>query len=251
MIDTHCHLLPSIDDGPSTAFEALLLARRLAAEGVSFVLCTPHYSSAFPTSEREALARLEELRVELRAGEVELELGLASEISPSLAVSAPHEELQARSVAGRYVIVEVLEECRPPFFDLVAERLDEVGAVAVFAHPERSGAVRRRPATLDGARAAGSLVQLVAPSLVGRWGSAVADTAWALLETGRADLVGSDAHGIRRRRPRLREAAELVAARFGPAMRERLFEQVPSALVCGLAPAGGAAGTIDVPPAAR
>ena len=39
--DTHCHLLPRIDDGPKTENDAVRLARRLRDEGVTTVVCTP------------------------------------------------------------------------------------------------------------------------------------------------------------------------------------------------------------------
>ena len=41
MIDTHCHLLPRIDDGPKTTTDAVRLARRLRDEGITSVVCTP------------------------------------------------------------------------------------------------------------------------------------------------------------------------------------------------------------------
>ena len=41
MIDTHCHLLPGLDDGPATITEAIQLARMMLADGVSGALCTP------------------------------------------------------------------------------------------------------------------------------------------------------------------------------------------------------------------
>jgi len=39
-IDLHCHILPSIDDGPKTLPEALLLARALAGRGFSHAVAT-------------------------------------------------------------------------------------------------------------------------------------------------------------------------------------------------------------------
>ena len=41
MIDTHCHLVPGVDDGPADLVEALELARALVGDGVSAVVCTP------------------------------------------------------------------------------------------------------------------------------------------------------------------------------------------------------------------
>ena len=58
-------------------------------------------------------------------------------------------------------------------------------------------------------------MQAVAPSVVGRWGREVEAAVWSLLESDRVDLIGSDAHGVQRRRCHLQRAAELVATRIG------------------------------------
>lgn len=41
-IDTHCHLIPDMDDGPSGTTEALEMAGILVASGFTEVFCTPH-----------------------------------------------------------------------------------------------------------------------------------------------------------------------------------------------------------------
>jgi protein-tyrosine phosphatase len=40
--DYHCHILPGLDDGPSTIKESMKMARLLAAAGYTTVYCTPH-----------------------------------------------------------------------------------------------------------------------------------------------------------------------------------------------------------------
>ena len=57
MIDTHCHLLPAIDDGPPSTRESLELARQLVDTGVRMVVCTPHFSRRFPTDHAETRDR--------------------------------------------------------------------------------------------------------------------------------------------------------------------------------------------------
>jgi protein-tyrosine phosphatase len=42
VIDFHCHILPGIDDGPSTLDESIQMAKLLSAAGYSTVYCTPH-----------------------------------------------------------------------------------------------------------------------------------------------------------------------------------------------------------------
>jgi protein-tyrosine phosphatase len=233
LIDTHCHLVPGVDDGPADQAEAVALARSLVADGVSEVVCTPHYSAHFPYELETAVERLDSLNLALIADDVPLTTILAAEVHPTLAVSAPLPELQRRSIGGRFVVVEALPDSPAPLFASASTRLAEAGLVPVFAHPERTRAVQRHPALLDPFRQNGALLQIVAPSLLGRWGDDVRATAWRLVDTGRADLVGSDAHGMRRRRVHLREAMDLIHVRLGPEVVSRLTEETPRRLLAG------------------
>ncbi|MGH2920865.1 MAG: tyrosine-protein phosphatase [Gaiellaceae bacterium] len=216
MIDTHCHLLPGLDDGPQTVDDAIALARRLVEDGISFVLCTPHYSRMFPTSHTNAVDRFAVLQEALAEASLALDVELAAEIGPAFALSSPLEELQRRAVRGRYLLVEVLPDSPGGLFGAVSDRLEEeAGLVPIFAHPERCRAVQRHPTLIEDARRRGALVQIVAPSLIRRWGRGVASAAWGLLGAGWVDLLGSDAHGATRRGVHLAKAVELIRARFG------------------------------------
>lgn len=233
MIDTHCHLLPALDDGPRHQADGVLLARELAAQGVRRVLCTPHYSRLFPTSHAEAEERLTLFQPVLRAEGVELELSLAAEIGPGLAVSAPLEELLIRTIDRRFALIELLGDTSPAAIISIGERFVDAGIRLVLAHPERCRAVQRHLNVLDPFRADGALLQVVAPSLLGRWGPEVEATAWHLVDTGRADLLGSDAHGTHRRRPHLSDACELIAERLGEGVVLELTERRPRLVLDG------------------
>ena len=111
------------------------------------------------------------------------------------------------------------------------ERLAAGRLVPIFAHPERCRAVQHDPSLLDGARSRGALVQVVAPSLAGRWGDAVWRAAWLLVETGVADLLASDAHGDGSGTPPFAAVAALVAARCGDDRREALTVTGPGRLL--------------------
>jgi protein-tyrosine phosphatase len=228
VIDTHCHLLPGLDDGPPTLDGSLALARRLVEDGVTAVLCTPHYSRQFPTRHMDAADQLVALREGLSDDSIALDVELAAEVGPALAVSSTLEELFERAVAGRYLIVEVLPDSPGGLFDAVTDRLEEAGLLPIFAHPERSRAVQRHPVLLEEARGRGALVQVVAPSLIRRWGRGVASAAWGLLGAGWVDLLGSDAHGVRRRGVHLAEAVELIGKRFGPDVARDLVRRNPA-----------------------
>lgn len=233
MIDTHCHLVPGVDDGPADQREAVQLAESLAADGVTGVVCTPHYARMFPFAWESAVERFASLASALEASGTHFDLTLAAEIHPALAVSAPLDELRRRSIAGRFAVVEVLHDSPAPFFASASAWLAEAGLLPIFAHPERCRAVQRHIGLIDEARHHGALIQVVAPSLIGRWGDDVTGAAWRLVDTGRTDLLGSDAHGVRRRRVHLRQAADLIEAKVGPSVVDLLLEQNPRRILSG------------------
>lgn len=233
MIDTHCHLLPALDDGPADEAAALDLAHALVADGIDRVVCTPHYSSLFPTDEHVARERYAALRRNLEVEKIPLRVELAAEIGPGHAVTAPLDVIERRSIAGKFALVEVQPEVAPTFFLAVVERLHGAGLRIVFGHPERSDSLAQHLDLVDELRQEGCLMQIVAPSLLGRWGSPVARLAWRLVDTGRADLLASDAHGTRRRRVHLREAGAAIGSRVGAGVAEQLTIHGPAALLDG------------------
>jgi protein-tyrosine phosphatase len=221
VIDTHCHLLPALDDGTRDDAEALELARELVNAGVHHVVCTPHFSRRFPTDHAAASDRLHALRRRLDDAGIGLGLGLAAEVAPATAAEASETDLSERRLGDEHLLVELEPDTPAGFVDLALVRLRELGLTPVFAHPERCRAARSQPRVLDLARRAGALVQVVAPSLTGRWGGEAADAAWQLLESGRVDILASDAHRPGRDAAYLERATELVSTRLG---REALIE---------------------------
>src|SRR5262245_50374630 len=68
LVDTHCHLLAGLDDGPRTEAEALEMCRLAYADGIRTVIALAHQNERWPAVTpqriREACGRLAEaLRV--------------------------------------------------------------------------------------------------------------------------------------------------------------------------------------------
>jgi protein-tyrosine phosphatase len=230
MIDTHCHLLPDLDDGPSNLADSILLAQALAGAGVTEVVCTPHFSRRFPTAIDDAREALAELRGAL-GPDGPPATSLASELSPSMALDADPEDLRGRAMGNGYLLVELEPDTPAAVVDLLGERLDGLGLLPVLAHPERCRAVRTQPRVLDAARSAGALVQVVARSLGRDSSRGAAAAAWDLLEAGRADLIASDSHRAEHAGRTLPHALEAVGERYGAVALEALTVINPSRLV--------------------
>jgi protein-tyrosine phosphatase len=208
--------------------ESLQLARDLVDAGAHTTVCTPHYSRRFPTEHTAARAVLAELQSRLITLGVPLQCLLAAEVSPAAAIDSPRSELQQRRMGRQHLLVELEPRTPAGAVMLVVRRLAELGLRPVFAHPERCRAVRADPSLLDPARTAGALLQVVAPSLMGRWGSAIAEAAWSLLASGRVDLLASDAHRPAHVAEQLSRALRAVASRLGDKALLQMTETVPA-----------------------
>jgi protein-tyrosine phosphatase len=237
VIDTHCHLLPGLDDGTRSLDEAVALAGELVDAGIVTVVCTPHRSRRFPTDMALARERLGELRQALRASRVDLVLHLAAELSPAFALSLGQRELHEATIGSRYVLVE-LEPATPA--SAVPTLLAHVRAaqlLPIFAHPERCRALARDVGPLVAAQNEGALVQVVATSLSGAWGRSVAQTALGLVTSGRADVIATDAHRPGHTSRRLEDVLRRLTDRIGADGVRRLTTEGPSALLAGAAAA--------------
>lgn len=237
MIDTHCHVLPGIDDGPPGIRGSVDLARALAADGVSEVLATPHHSRRHPSPLPEVAAAAAALRDALSDAGVALAVHVAAEVAPARVLDMDDGDLRRRATPAGCLLVEAEPPLAAAALAAVCERVAAAGLRPVVAHPERCRALHRAPGALDALRRNGAWIQVVAPSLAGDEDRSVTQAAWRLVESGRADMVASDAHDDRRRPPRLAAAAALVERRLGLAARDALFRAAPRAMVG--APAGG------------
>jgi len=207
MIDLHTHLLPGVDDGARSLDVACAALRRLAADGVTCVVCTPHVRASAAVAVPAALhqARLAELRSAVPDGP---ELRLGAEVM----LDTPGADLRAAALrlgGADAVLVEFPRTGVPPRAARELARLRESGLVPVVAHPERYWGCS--VAHVREWRAAGAVMQGDATIILG--GGDRGRLARALLGAGLIDLLASDNHGdARSLRPARDWLLELGAA---------------------------------------
>ena len=80
MLDLHCHILPGIDDGPSTMEQAIEMAIAAFWDGTRTIVATPHSRDV---NERSSIACVRaltaQLNEELRARSIPLDVVLGME----------------------------------------------------------------------------------------------------------------------------------------------------------------------------
>ena len=230
--DIHFHILPGVDDGPSSMDESVALAAAAVADGTRTVVATPHVRPGFLTDVSDLPDRVRELRERLAREGIGLAVRRGAELGHDMVGRLSQAELD--SVAhgppgGRWLLVETPFVGLDGEFTAATDELRDRGFAVVIAHPERArgaaGAVLRYE------RERGSMLQVNAWSLVGRHGPEAYEKAHEMLRGGRVGLIASDAHGGVRQPALTIGVAACGQAGLGAHDAQRLVGAVPHRLL--------------------
>ena len=236
MIDTHCHILPGIDDGPDDMAESIAMCEIAAQDGVQAVIATPHMLDGAYEAQPDAV----------RTATVVLQTecdsrGIPLRIYPGGEVFI-HEDLVERVASGqamtlcdggKYLLVELPSQLLGPWIKDFVFQLRLAGLTPILSHVERNGTVKQDPNFLLPVVEAGALVQITGHSLFGRFGGGARRCAEVLIEHGFAHLVVSDSHSKSGRPPTLRKPVERIAEFAGREVAEQMCDLWPRCIIEG------------------
>ncbi|MFV0558808.1 MAG: tyrosine-protein phosphatase [Enterococcus sp.] len=235
MIDTHCHILPGIDDGAQTMEESILMAREAIRQGITHILCTPHHNNGKYTNEKaKVLSLVTQVQEELTRRNLDLVLleGQEIRITGDLVKEMRADRLLFTDTGNRYLLIEFPTASIPAYTEQVFFELLNHGKIPVIVHPERNAKFREDPNYLATFLEMGALAQLTAPSYVGVFGKAIQKTAKEMVAANLVQLVASDAHSINSRTFYLKEAYHQIEKDFGVEKIQQM-KQVAKDLVNG------------------
>ena len=227
VIDIHCHLLPGVDDGPPTVAAALQLAQALVDDGITHVMATPHvFPGMWNNTSTNIAPACERLRVQLESAGIPLQISWAGEVrlTPEALDLLDQGQLPllGHCDGDNLMLLEMPDAQIPIGADHFVTALRARGVRPVLVHPERNKGVMANPERLRPLMDQGCLVQVTAGSLVGQFGAQAQHTAEALLERQWVSAVASDAHNLRGRQPRMRDAREWLRKHLGEPIAKRL-----------------------------
>jgi len=235
MIDIHHHLLPGLDDGSDSMEISVEMARLAAAEGITHVVCTPHANSYHAFDPSVNAAKADELRARLEEENIPLTLGLGCDFHMSFDnVKLAKEDPARFSINGLgYLLVEVPDYGLPPGLTETFFELRLAGLTPILTHPERNPTLQHEPERLIEWLRGGVLIQVTADALTGHKGRRAEQMANDLLEKRWVHLLATDAHNTTTRPPRMREAYDLVAKKYGADYARSLCVTNPMAVFLG------------------
>ena len=233
MFDLHMHLLPGFDDGAPDLETALAMLQMAVEYKTTTVVATPHViEDKWLPSWNEIITTCELLRRESCRAGIEIAIYPGAEVSMSLEILKRLPGPGAYCInSGRYLLVELPAQEIPLFTDQFFFTLQARGIIPILAHPERHPELAKEPEILQEWVYKGIMTQLNGASLLGRMGERVQSTAELFLQHNLIHCIGSDAHGLNYRRPKLLEAGDQIKNLVGEFRAHQLLEENPHRII--------------------
>jgi protein-tyrosine phosphatase len=235
MVDIHHHLLWGLDDGAKDFETSVAMARASAEDGVTHVVCTPHANGTYTYNRELNTQKVAELQSELDRQGVKLTVGLGCDFHLSY-----DNILDAKGNPGRYsvnglgyLLVELPDYGVPRGLAETFYELQLAGMTPVLTHPERNPTLQQDQKRLAEWMRGGVLVQVTGDSVTGKMGKTAQKVALELLAKRWVHFLATDAHNLSSRPPRLSQARDVVAKKFGEEYAESLVTTNPAAVFAG------------------
>jgi protein-tyrosine phosphatase len=235
MVDIHHHLLFGLDDGSNSIDTSVAMAKLAAADGITHIVCTPHANGNYAFDPQINAVETAELRARLADASIPITLGSGCDFHLSFDNVTEAKKDPARfSINGLgYVLVEVPDYGLPPGLTETFYELQLAGLTPILTHPERNPTLQKDPDRIKDWLRGGVLIQVTADSLTGHKGKQAQRMAHDLLEKRWVHFLATDAHNTTSRPPRIRDAHDLVATKYGASYAHALCLTNPLAVFLG------------------
>ena len=116
------------------------MAQKAVQQGITHILCTPHYNTRFLNTKDDILEAVPKLQAELDQREIPLTLfeGQEVRISDQLMAEWEADQLLCADVTDRYLLIELPTREIPVYSESVLYALCQQGVTPIIVHPERN-----------------------------------------------------------------------------------------------------------------
>lgn len=205
IVDLHMHVVPGYDDGAETMEESLEMLKLAASQGVTDVFCTSHngYSKEDGDQYRASFALLEKaisaanINIRLHKG---CEVRCAAEYMDDI-IYGLDNGIFATLGNSKYVLTELYPNAKPSEALSIVKILTANGYRPIIAHMEHNYNITGVMVHL--LIQSGALIQVNAHSFVEETNTDIRDRARELLCNQYIHFIGSDAHRMDYRPPRV------------------------------------------------
>lgn len=218
-IDIHTHILFGVDDGAPDARTSEQMLDTAYSEGIRKIVATPHYHPGKCLMPYEEIKKQFDIFKEMAHSKYpDMEFYLGREIYYTSEITEQENLLDTLLMNGtKYVLVEYYPAVEFSYIRASVNNIIMMGYIPIVAHVERYICHIKDWTLIEELRDMGAVIQINAGSVTGQTGtgSAVKKFVKKLLSNGYVDVIGTDAHSTTRRAPRIKEAAEYIAKKYG------------------------------------
>lgn len=230
MVDLHCHILPLIDDGPSSWEVSAEMCRIALQDDIRHIVATPHANDLYSYDRAHYESLLERLQT-VCPGSMEFSLGCDFHFSYENIEDAVLRPYRYTIKHSNYLLIEFNNFSLMPSILQGIFRLLGAGFVPIITHPERNPMLLDRPENVLQLLEHSCLVQVTASSFTGFWGERPQQMSEWLLKRDAIHVVASDAHDTVHRPPILSRAYDRVCQLANKDVAQALFLDNPNAIV--------------------
>ena len=194
--DMHCHLVPQVDDGSKCMEESIDCLNTLTAVGYNKVIITPHFQfPRFQNDEDDIRRRYAEVKKVAAEAGVKIDIcGIGGEYRIDSGFAKRIENPRFLLVGDKYVLVEFsLHQQMMGCDDMIFE-MQMKGYEIILAHPERYPYLNIDGKRMEQLRDQGVYLQCNVLSFGGFYGEDAKRKAFAMVDRGWVDFLGTDTH---------------------------------------------------------
>ena len=212
IVDLHMHVVPGYDDGAETMEESLEMLKLAESQGVTDVFSTSHngyskedgdqYRASFDLLEKAVCAA--NINIRLHKG---CEVRCAAEYMDDI-IYGLGNGIFATLGNSKYVLIELYPDAKPSEALSIVKILTAHGYKPIIAHMERNYNITGIMVHL--LIQSGALIQVNAHSFVEETDVEIRDRARELLRNQHVHFIGSDAHRMDYRPPRIAAGVQYI-----------------------------------------
>ena len=239
MIDIHTHILPAIDDGPTTMTESLEMCRIAVNDGIKKMIATPHVQNGmYDLDANKVLEKIHLLNQLVKQEGLDLVIfpGAEVHLSDRLLDAEILKESNILTLNGgkKYILLEFPFQWVPSGTEHVIFKLRSMGFTPILPHLERNFKIQRDPSMIRHFAEMGAILQVTAQSITGDFDAAPMKCALWMLKNNLVHVIASDAHSPAGRPPILTKALKVVSDKLGEEAAKKMVLDHPGMILEGL-----------------
>lgn len=222
-IDMHCHIVPDVDDGAGSIDEMKQMLKIAYDEGIRCIIATPHHHPRRGRTAPEIIRRQAAL-LQKAAHDIDehFRIYLGTEIYFGQDVVRKLKEDRILTMNKRnYVLVEFSPSDPYSYIRQGLQQLQMGGYEVILAHVERYSCITDEPELAEELHDMGIYLQVNAGSICGD--RRMKKFIKFLMDEDLLFCVGTDAHNMKSRAPRMKKAADYVKKKYGEDYMRRIF----------------------------